>query len=124
MSIFTYIQINGTNIIRPNDFAPQKEQVYAGEITTHSGKTIADLIGWRWSDLEMKWDILPQSQMRFLAGLSGENTITFTDAVGESHTEKFRLISHVSTNTRVTRPDGSQIWKDVTLSISFIETHR
>ena len=122
--MFKTIKIDNTSIYRPNDFSPNKTQVYKGEITTVTGKTIADLIGWKWDDLEMQWDALPQSQLKFIMSLSGEHTIEFEWADGKTYSEAFRPSSNVSTNTRVTYPDGTEIWKDVKFSISFIDTHR
>lgn len=55
ISIFNTIQINGTDLYRPTDFSPAREAVYAGEYKTCLGETIADLIGWRYSDMTLEW---------------------------------------------------------------------
>lgn len=121
--IYSTIKINGTEILRPNDFSPQREDIYAAEITTCTGKTIADLIGWKYSDMELSWDTLPQEQLEVLLSMSGESTIIFTDADGESHTESIVRNSAVSTSTRATDVSGNPVWKDVKVEVKFLNAH-
>jgi hypothetical protein len=121
--IYSTIQINGKEILRPNDFSPQREDIYAAEITTCTGATIADRIGWKYSDMTLEWDTLPQSQLEVLLSMSGESTITFTDADGISHTEKIVRTSAVSTATRSTSADGNPVWSDVKVEVRFLDAY-
>ena len=122
IGILNTIKINDTDIIRPNDFSPAREDIYAAEITTCSGKTIADLVGWKYSDMEMKWDVLPQGQLDVLLAMSGECPLVFTDADGE-HTETIIPTSRVYVASRFTYSDGTSVWHDVSLGVSFINAH-
>ncbi len=121
IGIFNTIKINGTEILRPNDFELKREDVYAGEYTTMTGKMIADRIGWKYSDMSLKWDMLPDNQLAVLAGITGTATLKFTDSDGE-HTESVIRGSFGKTATRLTK-NGQSIWKDVELEIMFINTH-
>jgi hypothetical protein len=121
--IYSTIQINGKEILRPNDFSPQREDIYAAEITTCTGATIADRIGWKYSDMTLSWDTLPQAQLEVLLSMSGESTIAFTDADGTSHTEKIVRTSAVSTATRSTQADGKPVWSDVKVEVRFLDAY-
>jgi hypothetical protein len=121
--IYSTIQINGKEILRPNDFSPQREDIYAAEITTCTGDTIADRIGWRYSDMTLEWDTLPQAHLEILLSMSGESTITFTDADGISHTENIVRTSAISTASRATSSDGNPVWSDVKVEVRFLNAH-
>lgn len=122
MSVFNYIEINGTKIIRPNDFTLKREDVYAGEYTTCTGKVIADRIGWRYAESEMKWGTLPQEQLEVLLAMSSACTLTFTDADGE-HTETVVPTTRVLVSTRSRDTAGRPLWSGVTLGVKFINVH-
>ena len=117
------IKINGTDIFRPTDFSPARENIYAAEITTCTGKTIADLIGWKYSDMTMQWDTLPQDQLDELLAMSGECTLIFDDADGTEHTETIIPTTQVWVSTRTTKLDGSVVWKDISVGVRFINAH-
>ena len=121
--IYSLIKINDTDILRPNDFSPQREDIYAAEITTCTGKTIADPIGWRYADMTLEWDMLPQESLDLLLSMTGECSITFTDADGTVHTESIVRASAVMTSTRTVTAGGSPVWKDVRVEVKFINAH-
>lgn len=123
IGIFNTITVNGTEIFRPNDFSPAREDLYAAEITTCTGKTIADLIGWKYSDMDLKWDSLPQAQLDVLLSMSGESTLGFRDVDGADHTESIVPTSRVFVATRSTGPDGNGLWKDVSVGVKFLNVH-
>lgn len=122
IDIFNTITIDNEQIFRPSDFDLKREDVYAGEYTTCTGAVIADRIGWRYSDIELKYDTLPDDQMQTLLGMSGECNLTFTDSDG-SHTEKVIRLAFSNAPTRFTAYDGSVLWKDVAVSLRFINVH-
>lgn len=121
--IYATIQINGSNILRPNGFSPKREDIYAAEITTCTGKTIADLVGWRYADMTLEWDTLPQESLDLLLSMTGEGTITFADADGEVHTESIVRTSAISTSTRTINQQGEPVWKDVKVEVRFLHAH-
>lgn len=116
------IFINNVEIFRPNEFTPEREDVYAGEYMTCTGKTVADRIGWKYSDTTLEWDILSNSMMTTLLALPGSFDITFDDSDG-SHTETVIKTGFANTATRFTNDLGQAIWKDVKLGIKFIDAH-
>lgn len=122
MALYNTIKINGTEFIRPNDFQLNREDVYAGEYTTCTGKLIADRIGWRYADMDMSWDHLPQEMLDVLLALRGAATIVFSDADGQ-HTENVMLTSRVVVATRITDRFGRKVWKDVSMGVRFTDVH-
>lgn len=124
IGVFNTITINGTEIYRGNDFTLQRENIYAGEIETCTGKRCADLVGWRYADLTVSWDTLPQDQLLSILGLSGEAVaMTFESETGDVVTEQVIPTAIMSTATRYTLPDGSALWRGISLGIRFIEAH-
>ncbi len=126
IGIFNTVSItyNGTTkeIFRPSEFELAKEDVYAAEYTTCTGKTIADRIGWKYSDMEIGWDTLPNDALTFLNGINGIATLTFTDLDG-SHSEQFVRSGYSNIPTRLTYADGSAIWQSVKFSMRFLNVH-
>ena len=101
--IYSLIKINDTDILRPNDFSPQREDIYA--------------------DMTLEWDMLPQESLDLLLSMTGECSITFTDADGTVHTESIVRASAVMTSTRTVTAGGSPVWKDVRVEVKFINAH-
>ena len=117
-----YITINGNQILRPPAFAPQIEDIYAGEYTTCTGKTVGDVVGWKYSDATLTWDALPQSSVDVLVAMSGENTLTFVNPSGMITTETIIRDSVVQLQNRNTIR-GETWWKNVSVQIRFINAH-
>ena len=122
IGIFNSITIDGVQVFRPNDMPIAREDVYAGEYTTCTGKTIADRIGWKYSDMSLEWDTLTDEMLNALISLSGAFDITFTDFDG-SHTETVIRDDFTSTPTRLTSFNGASVWKDVALKVRFLNVH-
>ena len=117
-----YITINGNQILRPPAFAPQIEDIYAGEYTTCTGKTVGDVVGWKYSDATLTWDALPQSSVDVLVAMSGENTLSFVNPSGMITTETVIRDSVVQLQNRNTIR-GEVWWKNVSVQIRFINAH-
>ena len=117
-----YITINGNQILRPPTFAPQIEDIYAGEYTTCTGKTVGDVVGWKYSDATLTWDALPQSSVDVLVAMSGENTLSFVNPSGMITTETVIRDSVVQLQNRNTIR-GEVWWKNVSVQIRFINAH-
>ena len=124
MSALDYITINGTQINKPPKFAPARVDVYKGEYTTCTGKTIADRVGWKYEDMTLEWDALPQNMVDALIAMDagGVSTITFDSPSGATVTENIIRASAVAVRYRQT-VGGVTYWKDVKLSIRFIDAH-
>lgn len=125
IGIFNTISINSEIIYQGNDFTLQREYIYAAEYETCTGKRCADLVGWRYADLTIQWDTLPEEMLRYVMGLTGEAVdFTFTDELGNSITESVIPTVISSQATRLTNPyDRSAIWKNVSLQLRFINAH-
>lgn len=113
---------NTYNINRPEEFKPKIEDVYAAEITTCTGKTIADKIGWKFADLSLEWGGLPQDQLRVLANMPQQATMTFKAEDGKTYTEDIIRTSVAGAEHRWT-DNGVVWWLSVALEVKFINVH-
>ena len=118
----TKIKINGVELNRPPEFAPAREDVYAGEYTTCRGELIADRIGWKYSNLTLQWDALPQEMVQVLVEMEGVCTLAFDDADGESHVENIIRSSTVHLRNRNTI-GGVTWWRNVQTEVRFLNVH-
>ena len=125
IGIFNTISIDSEIIYQGNDFTLQREYIYAGEYETCTGKRVADLVGWRYADLTIQWDTLPEEMLGYVMALTGEAVdFTFTDELGQSITESVIPTVISSQATRLTNPyDSSAIWRNVSLQLRFINAH-
>lgn len=117
-----YIAINGARIPRPPEFAPQIEDLYAGEYTTCTGKVIADVVGWKYADMTLEWEALPQWAVDVLCQMSGETSLTFDGLDGLTQTETIIRTSAVGLRHRHT-VDGEPWWTGVQVEVRFIHAH-
>ena len=108
-------------VIKPREFRPGREDVYAGEYTTLTGATIADRIGWKFSDLTLTWDALPQDMVDILIGINGPASMTF-DAEDGTYTESVIRLSAVALKNRATI-NGVTFWKNVSVQLRFLNVH-
>ncbi len=123
MPYFNTITIDGETYYRPNGFTPAREYVYAGEYVTCTGKTIADVVGWKYSDIALTWDALPQDQIENLLALNGEAvTMTWTDADGATASETVIPSTHSLTATRFMNGNDA-VWRDIQTELRFINVH-
>lgn len=124
IGVFNTITINNEEIFSGNDFTLEREWIYAGEVTTCTGKFCADVIGWRYQDLKLSWDNLPQDQLSAILNLSGAAVdMTFTNEQNQSVTETVIPQVTTATLTRLTDPHGNIAWSGVGLNIKFINAH-
>ena len=119
-----YIIINDEQICRPPAFAPEKEDIYKGDYTTCTGKIIADRVGWKFSDMTLEWEALPQSMVDVLVAMDagGVSTIVFDTMGGLTVQENIIRASTVALRHRQTI-GGVTYWKNVKVTIRFIDAH-
>lgn len=122
MAQYDYITINGEQFPRPVGFAPVREDVYAAEYTTMDGSLRADIVGWRWSDMELKWDCLSESKVMDLIMAGSSFDIVFDDPMSDSWTETVVRRSTVSMRHRY-RQRGVTYWRNVSIKVSFVGVH-
>lgn len=124
IGVFNTIQIDGEEIYNSNGFTLQREWIYAAEIETCIGKRCADVVGWRYSDLSLSWDSLPQDQLQKILDLSGtEVDMVFTNEKNQTVTEKVIPTVTTAQLTRMTDPQGDIAWRGVGLTVKFINAH-
>lgn len=115
-----YIMINGHSIPYPNGFEMQKVPNIVCEITTMSGKTIADINGWKYADTTLEWDTLIDEDLQnLLAAVAIPSfNISFTDIDGTTNTVEavFRGITHTKTPLF---HNGKTIWQKINVALSF-----
>lgn len=124
IGVFNTITINGTEIYRGNAFTLEREYIYAGEVTTCTGKFCADVVGWKYSDLSISWDNLPQDQLQAILSLSGQAVdMTFSNEENQTVTESVIPTSTSAQVTRLTDEQGNVAWSGIGLKIRFINAH-
>lgn len=124
IGIFNSITIDGTEIYRGNEFTLQREWIYAGEYETCTGKRVGDRVGWRYANITITWDTLPQDQLQAILSLNGGSVnMVFSNEQNETVTEKVipQVIS--SQATRFTDPQGNAAWRGISLELRFINAH-
>lgn len=125
IDIFNTIKLGNDELYRGNDFTLQREYIYAGEYETCTGKRIADVVGWRYSDMTISWDNLPADQFAFVLGLTGQRVYLRFDNEQGTYVSEYVIPQVISSQaTRYTNPyDGSVVWKNVQLQIKFVNSH-
>lgn len=124
IGIFNTISIEEVEIFRGNNFTLEREWIYAAEIETCTGKRCADVVGWRYKDLTISWDNLPQDQLQTILDLDGsEVNMTFTNEQNQSVTEAVIPLVTTAQITRLTDPNGDIAWTGIGLQIRFINAH-
>lgn len=124
IGVFNTITIGGAEIYRGNEFTLQREWIHAGEIETCTGKYCADVVGWRYKDLTLSWDSLPQAQLEAILELSGrEVQMTFSNEQNGAVTESVIPTATSAQVTRLTDPQGDIAWSGIGLELKFINAH-
>lgn len=122
--MFNTITLDGMTIYRPNDFEPKKEYVIKGDYTTCNGGYRGDIVGWKYSDITLSWDSMPQAQLEKLLSLNGEAVeLKFTNPSGDLVTEIVVPLTHSEVATRITGPEGTPLWRDIDLELRFVNAH-
>ncbi len=124
IGVFNTITLNGEEIFRGNEFTLSREYIYAGEYETCIGKRVGDIVGWRYADLSLTWDNLPQSQLQKVIGLNGSAVaMTFSNEFNENVTEMVIPTVTTAQVTRLTDPQGNVAWSGIGLTLKFINAH-
>lgn len=115
-----YININGQQVPYPNDFQLQRVPNIINEMQTLTGKTVADINGWKYGDTELTWDtLLDEDLQNLLAAISDSSfDITFSDIDGAEHTVTAVYKGRANIKTPVFYK-GLTVWKDVRVQLSF-----
>lgn len=115
-----YININGYDIPYPNDFTLQKVPNIVNEMTTLTGKVVADINGWRYGDTDLSFDTLLDADLQNLLAAIADPSfpVTFKDIDGAEHTVTAVLKGRANVKTPIFY-NGATVWKDITIPLSF-----
>lgn len=115
-----YMDINGFSVPYPNSLELQRVPNIVNEITTLTGKVVADVNGWRYGDTTLQWDtLLNQDLENLLTAISVSSfPVTFNDIDGVSHTVNAVLKGRANVKTPIFEPNAV-LWRDVSISLSF-----
>lgn len=115
-----YITINGQDIPYPNDFELQKIPNIVNEMTTLTGRVVADVNGWRYADAELTWGtLLGEDLQNLLAAIAKtEFEVSFLDIDGNIRTVNAVLRGRANVKTPMFH-NGVTVWKDVKITLSF-----
>lgn len=115
-----YITIDGIQIPYPNSFTLQKVPNIVNEMTTLTGKVVADVNGWRYADTELVWDTLLDEDLQNLLSAIQYNTfqVSFYDIDGTQQTINAVFKGRANVKTPMFY-NGATVWKDVSITLSF-----
>lgn len=115
-----YITINGESVPYPNNLTLQKIPNIVNEMTTLTGKVVADINGWRYADTELTWDTLLDDDLHSLLAAISASTfqISFYDIDGTEHTINAVCRSRINVKTPMFY-NGATVWKDVAITLTF-----
>ena len=115
-----YITINGYDIPYPNDFQLQRVPNIVNEMTTLTGKVVADVNGWHYGDTDLTWNTLLDGDLQnLLAAISSSSfPVKFKDIDGLEHTVNAVLKNRANIKTPMFHR-GATVWRDVSIQLSF-----
>lgn len=115
-----YMNINGYSIPYPNNFTLQKVPNIVNEMQTLTGKTVADVNGWKYGDTELQWDTLLDADLQNLLAAISSNTfeVIFKDIDGIDHTVNAVFRGRANVKTPMFHK-GVTVWNDVKIELSF-----
>ena len=115
-----YLTINGYQVPYSNDLQLQKVPNIVNEMTTLTGKVVADINGWKYADVALTWGTLLDQDLQNLLTAISTNTflIEFTDIDGSTHSINAVLKGRANIKTPLFH-NGQTVWRDVSISLSF-----
>ena len=115
-----YLTINGYQVPYSNDLQLQKVPNIVNEMTTLTGKVVADINGWKYADVTLTWGtLLDQDLQNLLTAISANAfLIEFTDIDGSTHSINAILKGRANIKTPLFH-NGQTVWRDVSISLSF-----
>jgi hypothetical protein len=123
-----YIKINGKDFPHPLDFEMSTQPNITSQLTTMSGRNIADVNGWTYADMTLKWQWLESKDLNELIRetdpMQGSFTFTFDDiTTGQPNTVNAIRTSFGGQRLPVV-DKGKTVWVDIEMSISFPDCYQ
>lgn len=123
-----YIQINGKDFPHPKDFEMSVEPNLTARLKTMSGKNIADINGWKYSDMKLSWEWLESTQlvdlMRETDPMQGAFTFTFDDLISGQPVTVNAIRTDVGGRRLAAVDNGKTVWVDIEMSVSFPDCYQ
>lgn len=115
-----YLRINGYDLPYPKSFELHKEPNIVCELTTMTGRRIADVNGWRYADTTIEWGSLYEEDLSDLiqAVSTPDLTIRFKDMEGETVTVDAILKGFTGKRTLAIYEEKA-VWEGVAIAVSF-----
>lgn len=123
-----YITINGVQYPHPIDFAMQKTPNIVSTIKTMSGKSISDVNGWKYDDVQLKWEWISETVLRSLLSATADGEI-FTFGFCDPETGALKTVNAYRTSstcmeTRSLDTSGNAVWKNIQIEFSFPDCYQ
>ena len=123
-----YIKINGKDFPHPLDFEMSTQPNITSQLTTMSGRNIADVNGWTYADMTLSWQWLESNDLNTLIRetdpMHGSFTFTFDDiTTGKPNTVNAIRLSFGGKRLPVV-DNGKTVWVDIQMSISFPDCYQ
>jgi len=123
-----YIQINGKNFPHPLDFQMSTQPNLTSQLTTMSGRNIADVNGWTYADMTLSWQWLENGDLQELIRetdpMQGSFTFTFDDITTGQPTTVNAIRTSVGGKRLAVLDHGKVVWVDIQLSVSFPDCYQ
>lgn len=113
-------EINGTIIVEPIQLQMARADNIVSQLTTQSGRTIADIRGWKYADTVLAWGTIPEGQLQFLLTLK-EFDLTFDDFDGVKTIKAIRK-SFAGQKQRFLK-DGKAFYANFGLEVMFPDVY-
>lgn len=129
MAVMRNILINGKAYPHPKDFAMQSVPNIVSSITTMSGKNLADVNGWVYSDVTLSWEWIDAAVLVDLINdtdpIQGTFDFTFDDMKsGTRKTIKAIRTGVGGQKLAAITPDGKVQWTGIQMSLSFPDCYK
>lgn len=123
-----YIKINGKDFPHPLDFQMSTVPNLTAQLTTMSGKNIADVNGWTYADMTLSWQYLESNVLlellRETDPMQGSFTFTFDDMTTGQPTTVNAIRTSVGGKRLPVVVKGKTVWVDLQMSVSFPDCYQ
>jgi len=123
-----YIKINGKDFPHPIDFRMQTVPNLTAQLTTMSGKNIADINGWKYADMTLSWEYLESTQLlellRETDPMQGAFSFTFDDLTTGEPTTVNAIRTEVGGRRLAVTEHGKTVWVDIQIGVSFPDCYQ
>lgn len=123
-----YIKINGKDFPHPKNFQMSTVPNLTAQLTTMSGKNIADINGWKYDDMKLTWEWIESSQlvelMRETDPMQGAFTFTFDDIASGQPTTVSAIRTGVGGKRLAVTDNGKTVWVDIQMNVSFPDCYQ